>query len=267
HDSQVPFPFPQCSKGTREAILQNLLGWARGNPLGNIAPVCWIRGSAGMGKSAIAQTIVERCDHKELLADLFFSRADPNRNNPRYLVLAIAHAITTVIPLLCSPIKRVIKSSPQILQADLETQFRYLVESTTLHIFHSTHSQGVIIIDGLNECMSLQEQKLVLSLVSLAVKEELPLRFLICSRPEPSIRECFSGSDLHPFTNYVSLDGDPRVNQDILHMLTEELRKISSSDWCRYLEFPDPWPTDVDLAILVDKASGQFIYPVTVIKF
>ncbi|KAF9264443.1 hypothetical protein L218DRAFT_844896, partial [Marasmius fiardii PR-910] len=279
HDSQARFPFPQCSAGTREAILKELLeGWARTKLFGDVSPVCWIRGSAGMGKSAIAQTIAERCDGKELLADFFFSRADPNRNNPRYIVLAIAHAITTTIPLLHNPIMGVIKSSPQILQADLETQFRHLVVKpfqrwrsqlrSTFFIAHILRASAtLIVIDGLDECISPKEQKIVLSLISMAIKEKLPLRFLICSRPEASIRGCFNGSDLHPFTKYVSLDGDPNVNRDIIHMLTEELKKIRSSERCHYLEFPDSWPTAAELAILVDKASGQFIYPATVIKF
>ncbi|KAF9254676.1 hypothetical protein L218DRAFT_836831, partial [Marasmius fiardii PR-910] len=60
----------------------------------------WLRGSAGTGKSAITQTIAEACEGKNLLATLFFSRSDPNRNTSRYLALAIADAITTNVPSL-----------------------------------------------------------------------------------------------------------------------------------------------------------------------
>ncbi|KAF9259867.1 kinase-like protein [Marasmius fiardii PR-910] len=33
------------------------------------------------------------------------------------------------------------------------------------------------------------------------------------------------------------------------------------------MDFPNPWPTQADLETLVDRSSGQFIYPATILKF
>ncbi|KAF8335618.1 hypothetical protein F5887DRAFT_891831, partial [Amanita rubescens] len=48
----------------------------------------------------------------------------------------------------------------------------------------------LIIIDGVDECASEQEQNLVLTLIADALgRTSIPLRFLICSRPEAHIEE------------------------------------------------------------------------------
>ncbi|KAF9255822.1 hypothetical protein L218DRAFT_991693 [Marasmius fiardii PR-910] len=80
HNSRARFPQPKCSEGTREEILEDLLKWACSDLSQGTPGICWLRGSAGAGKSAIAQTIAERC---EGLASLFFSRTGPNRNTPK----------------------------------------------------------------------------------------------------------------------------------------------------------------------------------------
>ncbi|KAF9263205.1 hypothetical protein L218DRAFT_838052, partial [Marasmius fiardii PR-910] len=125
---------------------------------------------------------------------------------------------------------------------------------------------SLVIIDGLDECPEPLHQKEVLSLVLSAMNQQLPISFLICSRPEPQIREGFNEEGLARFTKFILLDGDPNVNQDIEAMLCQEFDKIRKSDRCKHMDFPDPWPTQDDLNTLVEKSSGQFAYPATVIK-
>ncbi|KAF9260957.1 hypothetical protein L218DRAFT_827068, partial [Marasmius fiardii PR-910] len=274
HDAHARFPYPKCSEGTREEVLGELLKWAQSRPtlfLRKVSGVCWLRGSAGVGKSAIAQTVAERCENKELLASFFFSRTDPDRNNPKFLVLAIAHGISTAIPSLRNTINRAIKDKPQLLQASLESQFKALVVKPLLSWKNASHiimaSPALLIIDGLDECIATDEQQQVLSLVILAMKKRLPLRFLICSRPEPQIRERFNRGDLRHYTESISLDGNLNANHDVEVMLRREFKNIRTSDRCRHVAFPDPWPTEGDIEMLVDHSGGQFIYPTTVIKF
>ncbi|KAF9261597.1 hypothetical protein L218DRAFT_839976, partial [Marasmius fiardii PR-910] len=73
HDAHARFPYPKCSEGTREEVLKELLEWAQMSPSQDVSTrVRWLRGSAGVGKSAIAQTLAEKCEGKELLATFFF---------------------------------------------------------------------------------------------------------------------------------------------------------------------------------------------------
>ncbi|KAF9260966.1 hypothetical protein L218DRAFT_831406, partial [Marasmius fiardii PR-910] len=272
HDAHARFPYPKCSEGTREEVLGELLKWAQSGPslLRKASGVRWLRGSAGTGKSAIAQTLAEKCGN-ELLATFFFSRADPNRNHPQFLALAIAHGIATAIPRLRSNIIHAVQHKPQLLQASLEAQFTALVIKPLLSWKNLSHmimpSPALVIIDGLDECLAGDEQQRVLSIVLLAMRKKLPIHFLICSRPESQIRERFNREDMRQFTESISLDGNLHVNRDIEVMLRDEFKKIHNSERCSHMSFPDPWPTEGDLEMLVDRSSGQFIYPATVIKF
>ncbi|KAF9259097.1 hypothetical protein L218DRAFT_840861, partial [Marasmius fiardii PR-910] len=125
----------------------------------------------------------------------------------------------------------------------------------------------LVIIDGLDECVATREQQQVLSLLLQVMEHRLPIRFLVCSRPEPKIQDRFNQEDLHQFTKFMSLNGDPNVNKDIKTMLHAEFSKIRNSSQCRGMVFPDPWPSKADLQRLVDKASGQYIYPAIILKF
>ncbi|KAJ7216678.1 hypothetical protein C8J57DRAFT_1096097, partial [Mycena rebaudengoi] len=52
HNSGERFHEPACHPGTREEILSELKSWSL-DP--NAKPMLWVYGSAGVGKSAIAQ--------------------------------------------------------------------------------------------------------------------------------------------------------------------------------------------------------------------
>ncbi|KAF9259448.1 hypothetical protein L218DRAFT_874688 [Marasmius fiardii PR-910] len=201
HDSHARFPYPKCSGDTHKRIVDELLIWARSSQ--QLPGAYWIWDSANAGKSGITQTVAEICDGKELLAAFFFSREDPNRNNARYLALAIAHEITAAIPDLRNKIMQAVRDKPEILHAALESQFQKLVIEPLLEWKNQTRhslsqaSRGIlVIIDGFDECGGIQEQERVLSLLLLAMKK-VPLRFLICSRPDPWIRERIDQEDQH----------------------------------------------------------------------
>ncbi|KAF9263185.1 hypothetical protein L218DRAFT_831810, partial [Marasmius fiardii PR-910] len=278
HNSQARFPQPKWSKGTTEQISSALQKWAGSNLWQDEPGICWLRGSAGSGKSAIAQTIAEVCEGKELPSSFFFSKSDPNRNNPQYLVFAIAHGITTTIPSLQSTTRQVVQNKPEILEASLESQFKALVTEPLLSrgnwlwnlVSYSRIVKApptLVIIDGLDECHSTSDQQQVLSLVVSAMQHKLPIRFLICSHPESHIRDQFNQQNLRQFTTSILLDGDLTVNQDIETMLRDEFRKIRNSERCKHMIFPTPWPMQGDIETLVEKAGGQFSYASVVVKF
>ncbi|KAF9263194.1 hypothetical protein L218DRAFT_829531, partial [Marasmius fiardii PR-910] len=277
HDSQAHFPQNRCPEGTQKEILEDVFQWACSSPSKDVPSICWLQGPAGSGKSAIAQAIAERCEKKELLASFFFSRTDPNRNTPKYLALAIADALTTANPSLQHIILQVVNHMPEVLHMTLEGQFRALViepllqwgkdTQELLSMPHTSTVPPLVIIDGLDECLKPVEQKQVLSLALLALEEKLPIHFLICSQPEPQIQEGFNQYHLHQFTKTVSLDNVSNVKPDIRTMLHNGLNKIRNSDRCKHLKFPNPWPSWLDLEILVDRSSDQSIYLATFLRF
>ncbi len=60
----------------------------------------WLHGSAGAGKSAIAQKIAEEChEANKLLASYFASnRADPRRKDANYIIPTIVYQLARDMP-------------------------------------------------------------------------------------------------------------------------------------------------------------------------
>ncbi|KAF8347571.1 hypothetical protein F5887DRAFT_881973, partial [Amanita rubescens] len=122
--------------------------------------------------------------------------------------------------------------------------------------------KSLVIIDGVDECATEQDQKLFLTLIANALaRTKIPLRFLICSRPELHIKETFDMRNMKKLTRTVVLDEKFAPNDDIWRYLEDELFRIFSKRHISLL------PSDSDIQHLVSKASGQFIYASTVIKF
>jgi len=123
----------------------------------------------------------------------------------------------------------------------------------------------VIILDGLDECLSDFEQDLVLNAVSRALYPLNPyLRILIFSRPEPTISTAFNTTPLQDISSRISLSDDIDSDADIRTFLVEQFAKLKQ-------QLPHPpsskWPTVAEIDHLVEKSSGQFIFAATVVKY
>ena len=121
--------------------------------------VLWLYGPAGAGKSAIAQTIAEKCAKLRLLiASFIFSRASQSRNNEKWLIASIAYQLAISIPATRSYIESAVQIDPAIFDKSLETQIETLVictlESACAHVDQADAKQWprLIIIDGLDKC-------------------------------------------------------------------------------------------------------------------
>ncbi|KAF9255165.1 hypothetical protein L218DRAFT_837382, partial [Marasmius fiardii PR-910] len=271
HNSEVRYPPPKCHADTRKEIRQQLMSKINSHTRSR---VYWLSGSAGVGKSAVAQTICEDCERDgKLIASFFFSRNHIKRNVPTYLFLTIAYGLVTSIPKLHDFVSHVIKSNPAILHTSLEHQFMELIIKPCM----SLGGQGsewdsqpcLVVIDGLDECNGGELQARVLSIIANALRNiaGLPLQFLICSRPEPAIKELFDSKIFHPHLQCYFLHNDSLSRQDIKTFLDDGFHNIHSKMRYQHLKFPDPWPSPDVIQSLVYKSSGQFIYPSTILKY
>ncbi|KAI3609885.1 nwd2 [Moniliophthora roreri] len=268
HNSEMRYPPPKCHPGTRQEVLKMIHRWVYSPAWSD--RIFWLYGPAGAGKSAIAQTIAELCQKEgSLVSTFFFSRGDPKRNNARSLVLTITHALTTSIPELRPLIEQALRSNPTILQATLEKQFQKLIvepwRAVDLGKLHDC--PWLIIIDGLDECNGHQEQQHILFILATILPENILLRVLICSRPEPPIREAFNIDNFRPYLHRVTLDDTFSPGRDISTFLIKEFQQIHAKPAFHHIPFPVPWPAPGVVDKLVQKASGQFIYAATVVKF
>ncbi|KAG7085511.1 hypothetical protein E1B28_003072 [Marasmius oreades] len=269
HNSEQQVERGRCLPGTREAVLRLIHKWRASEDQG--LPVCWLSGTAGVGKSAIALTVAEECEKDGLVASFFFFRSDPRRNNPSSLILSITHGLVVTRPHLKTLVNRRIVADPRILKARLEDQYKELILGNLNHppSLSDQKLPDLVIVDGLDECGDGAMQRRVLSIIFSTYQQpsQYPLRFLICSRPESWIKLAFRGFSEAQFTKHIKLDDSFRPQYDIELYLDQQFLEIRRDPRYSQVEFADPWPASRDVRLLVEKADGQFIYPSTVIKF
>ncbi|KAJ7927552.1 hypothetical protein B0H13DRAFT_1037254 [Mycena leptocephala] len=261
HDSAARFPQPKCHPETRKEILEKLFQWCSTRDAPNIL---WLHGPAGAGKSAIAQSLCERLEsEKRLGASFFFKRGDTLRGNGNRLFPTIAYQLALHLPEINNPISRVVRRNPAIVEKSLSIQLKNLIMGPCKAVLSGRTQPIIIIIDGLDECEGEQIQQALLCTIGDATHEDIPLRFLITSRPEAHIQETFGGplKSVHrPFNINQSFD-------DVEKYLQDELSRIYHEHSDTMATVPTPWPPSHIVRELVDKSSGYFVYASTVIKF
>ncbi|KIL61774.1 hypothetical protein M378DRAFT_821226 [Amanita muscaria Koide BX008] len=260
HDSAEQDPYRRCHPGTRDNVLRQLRHWID-NP-NSTDRIFWLYGPAGAGKSAIAQTIAHGYKQGEVAATFFFYRSDPTRNDGNRLFPTIAWQLAFSIPAVKDLIVHALDKTPHLPRKDVETQFEQLVA----HPMNNATSQmpqlaPVVIIDGVDECFNEQLQRRFLTVIGNAVKDcRVPLRFLICSRPEAMIEETLN--HFTDFTLRIDLATLNDANRDIEKYLVDQFSDIASKQG-----LDAAWPGREIIDEIVFKSSGNFILASTLIRY
>ncbi|KAJ7882920.1 hypothetical protein B0H13DRAFT_1629259, partial [Mycena leptocephala] len=282
HDSEDRFPPPRCHPETRKKMLDVL--WnrtsgteppkkstfedyqdeadssSRNNPS---SPVVWLHGPAGAGKSTIAQSLCQKLEKEGRLgASFFFKRGHASRGHAKRLFTTIAYQLALRLPDLKLRISHSVRIDPSLVDKSLSIQLQKLI----VEPWHrSTFTRAlVVIIDGLDECEDSNIQQEILRLIGRAVDEqELPLQFLVASRPEPHIRQIFMCA-LQMIHYPVNIE---QSFDDVRKYLLDEFARIHREHRETMAMVPCLWPSLQTVDILVQKSSGYFIYASTVIKF
>ena len=268
HDSSERYPAPQCHPETRILVRTLIIRWIQ-----DINPICfvlWLYGPAGAGKSAIMQSLAEECYLLEghFGGSFFFSRGKPGRNQGHFLFSTIAYQLAMNLPYLRSHIDSAMQADPSLYTKSMIVQMHSLIIDSFRKLCSSIEHSPTVIVDGLDECDGHETQKLILEIIYEAVAiHKLPLRFLIASRPEAHILEAFDRPTLRSITKRVVLDESFGPNQDIEKYLRDGFKSIYEQNSTLMGQVEQPWPGTGILDLLVQKASGQFIYASTVLKF
>jgi len=227
----------------------------------------WLYGGAGAGKSAIAQTLAERCDSEgRLLASFFFGRSDGTRNHVKSLIPTIACQIYASVPGVRDDIASVINNDPLIFNRTLSIQLMSLVIEPLARL-GDTLSQNLIIIDGLDECVDGVSQLTILRALFDSVQNPTcQICFLVASRPEHDIVNAFSAQNVEVILARLVLDDEYQSLQDIKLFLKDKFTDIAEMHPFRKL-VPKEWPDNDAVEEIAEKSSGQFIYASIVVKY
>ncbi|RXW19349.1 hypothetical protein EST38_g6517 [Candolleomyces aberdarensis] len=284
YNSSARYDAPKCDEDTRVEVTRELMEWIedRDGP----QRLLGMTGAAGSGKSALQQTIAERCAKGNILgAAYFISAGDPSRNTASTIIPTIAYQLGSNHPTLQRWVAAAVERDPLIFSRSLETQMDVLV----VRPFESFQTSGeydistfphVILIDGLDECQGEPDTTTNLGRVKMKYKAEdrqaellsaiknslldndLPFRIFIASRPEWAIHTALGPTgSLHRLAYQIQLSDQYNATEDMRRYLRRRFQDIG-------LRIGQPnWFTEGNIETLVQAGSGQFVYVATVFKY
>ncbi len=271
-DSSERDPPPRCHPGTRSDISQQLQTWSHDS--NREKRVVWLHGAAGVGKSAIIQTLAESDSDSStsiLGASLFFSR--PNeRDDPQKVFITIAYQLTVKYPIYRKYVVELLAVNPKLISKSLGEQFKwFLVKPFIEKKLFDGVEPILIVLDGLDECMGETSQREIILLICRFTLQHptAPLIWIIASRPEPHIQASFLSSSIR--SSYLAIEVPHNSTQaclDVEHYLRSEFDQIKE----KYpLSFSAStiyyWPSETDFLLIATRARGLFVFASTVIRF
>jgi len=265
HDSAERDPPPRCHPGTREKATKDIVCWIE--DLNSSSTVLWISGRAGVGKSALMQKIAE-LDGIWFGGCFFFRRGTPGCNVKDHLFSTLAYQLAMNVHGMLEPVDRVMIRDFSLPKKSAAVQLQRLIIEP-IRLLPIPPRPTIIIVDGLDECEDFYSQRDILRLIGQVTKDrDIAIRFIIASRPELQICGLFNKEPLSSKTRRLVLDDEGYdTAADIERYLRENFEEIHSFNKEIMTGVEDPWPSKHDLEELVLRASGQFIYAATVIKF
>ncbi|KIM24262.1 hypothetical protein M408DRAFT_76226 [Serendipita vermifera MAFF 305830] len=256
-----------CLEGTRQDILQNIRIWVADLEAPNIL---WVNGYPGVGKSAIASTIVEELHSSNRCgSSFFFQRERASAMTPSAFWCKVAYDLARRYPGIRKHIVTALianESFPTTLNID--ALFRELIsEPLTKSDEIPIDKLPVIVLDALDECGGIDgwrsdhRKKLIRTLKSWS---SLSRRFklVVTSRWEEDIERLFSTISHHPVEVFSGEKANSASAVDIRTFLLHELGQLLD----RYPSLPSDWPGEEEIVRLINGANGMFIWIKTVIK-
>ncbi|KAF5327168.1 hypothetical protein D9619_004549 [Psilocybe cf. subviscida] len=286
-DAAERFDAPKCDEGTRVLMMQGMRKFVQ---QGDRPGLFWLHGPAGIGKSALAQSLaLSLKDDSDHAASFFFSRTASGRSDGNQLIVTLAYQLAINFPALQPFISRTVMQNPAVLTASNAVKMQCLVVDPInrwrkkykwsfqrwahkiLRINKKLYPR-LILVDGLDECNDPQVQRDLLLCIGLAVQQlSLPIRFVVASRPEFHILATIELDPIFQGPHGVkvltkNLGDDEDADQQVTTFLLKEFTEIRRTHPIR--EFlPQPWPLPSQIVQLVSKSSKGFIYPATVIRY
>ncbi|KAJ1304380.1 hypothetical protein OPQ81_005531 [Rhizoctonia solani] len=240
-----------CTEGTRIDLLSQLLGWVDSS---NSGSVYWMSGMAGTGKTTIAYTLcLELEASRRLAASFFCSRLLPECRDINLVIPSIAYQLARLSHPFRFVLSSVLEKDPDLHTQLPHIQFNALIAQPLLEVKETLPDSLVVVIDALDECENKESTSQILD-VLLTRASDLPVKFVVSSRPEPEIRDEMTKQTDRVGSRVVlhELDKDT-VQADIEIYLRAALDKVH--------------PSDDQIATLVQRAGILFIYAATVVRY
>ncbi|KAF7976844.1 hypothetical protein HWV62_5546 [Athelia sp. TMB] len=252
-------PKDACTESTRMDIRKEIMS-DLSDPSGRYV---WLRGSAGLGKTAIAKSIAEQLNEdKRLAASFFFDKSGRTRNtgSSEYFITTLAFQLAEFYPPYRQALFRCLESRKSIISrpAD-ERQLQDLILTPLESIVDSTSTMvsfppSVIVLDGLDECGEPVDLEFLMVMVIALSKLPPTIRILVSCRPEREVIDAWSEhleSGVY-VTHDVDKIPEASTHADILEHVQQSLKKLPSR---HSVEWPPP---PYDMALFAERCRGHF---------
>ncbi|KAJ3568955.1 hypothetical protein NP233_g5373 [Leucocoprinus birnbaumii] len=269
-DSDARKYAPRCHPETRRTLRARIINWIEGKQT-RYWRMLWVMGPAGVGKSAVAQTVAEEMKAQgQLGATLFFSRLN-HRDDPSKIIPTLAYQLAVKHPQYKLIINRRLAEDPTIFEKTLRTQLKELIFEpfrTIMVRFPSTVIKPILVIlDGLDECRCAEAQCEIIECIAEHVRstDVFPIIWLICSRPEWHLKYLVTMPDFPTACRREELRiDDLEAQEDVALFLHAEFAKIR----LRFRDYLSPsWPPADAVQLIVATASGLFALAGVVVRF
>ncbi len=263
-DSLARDPPPRCHPGTRLDMIGRIEVWSTSPE--RQQNLLWLRGAAGVGKSAIMQTVAETMEKTATLgATLFFSKLN-GRSNPHLVVPTLAYQLAIHIPEYQDYVLKLIDLDPSILSKTLERQFQKLIVEPFSALQQDEKEQKrLILIDGLDECEDEQAQCELVTLIATYSRgfPTFPLLWVISSRPEHHLRHVFAPLEVQILE--VPIDSSEAC-KDVEIYLRKGFARIRERS-INVIPLGPQWPSERQFLVIAQAAGGLFVFATTVLNF
>ncbi|CAE6422391.1 unnamed protein product [Rhizoctonia solani] len=244
-----------CTKGTRVNVLAQVNEWILGQDTGT---TFWITGMAGTGKTTMVYTLCEQLDAaptRMLGASFFCSRLFPECRNVELIIPSIAYQLAEYSRPFRYALDKAIEKNPSAHTRMLHLQFDALIAQPLMDfkVREAFPTNFVVVIDALDECEDTESAQQMLE-VLLTKSQELPIKFVLSSRPEAAIRDQMVKNERAVGSRIVLHELDSgEVQVDIKTYINTGLAPIS--------------PSESEVNQLAERAGVLFIYAATVIRY
>jgi hypothetical protein len=149
-DSSERDPPPSCHPGTRLDISGEIQSWMR-DPA-RTSPILWLNGPAGVGKSAIAQTISDlefESSTSILGSTLFFSKVQ-RRGDPKRVFVTLAYQLAVKYPSYRKYVVDMLVRDPNAVHKSMAKQFKQFILQPigAENLFEGLGTAVLMVLDG-----------------------------------------------------------------------------------------------------------------------
>jgi len=254
-----------CDEGTRIVELANIKRWLT-SISSDSQNFLWLTGDPGCGKSAITASIARDCkDNGTLWAQFFINRNNRETTDPNSYFPTIARQLADRSP----DVQRVIYdrlSEKRSLMDSISSQqaAKLFVDALGVASRLDPTQPVVVIIDGLDETdrIHLNDTAVIFSCLFTELARYPNVKVFISSRTEDDIRNPFARNLKVKYVKHVHLDTAASLG-DVSSFLRKKVAHIVERNDMNW----ETWPGEERMFMLAARASGLFIWAVTVSKF